>query len=787
MSFYVARRALGRRRVVVSGSGVLAPGGPRTGPTPARVEPLERRELLSTAAGTGAILRPDHIVVVIEQDRASDAIGNPVMPYLNALAASGLVYSDSHGVTHPSQPNLLALYSGSTQGVTTNAQGYSFPTAPNLARSLFDAGFSFGGYAENLPSDGSQVQWSPGDATGATHPDLYVRFLNPTAMFGNVGTDPATGQPRANAVVNRTFGAFSSLPKTDYSRLPTVSFVLPNNLHNTHGSNEAYPWAGSPDEENNDLLRGWADTWLKDNLDPYLQWAKTHNSLLIVTQDEERWTGGTAQTVTTVVHGDPDLFVPGTNPSRYNHYNLLRTIEDMYGLAPLGNSAAVGAFTTDAQGRLAPSAGTPTDPAATSTTLASSAATLVFGQGVTFTATVAASGNGAPTGTVTFRDGTTVLGTAALDAAGRAALTTGALAVGTHPVTAAYSGDAAPHAASTSATLNQTVQRANSWTAVRSSLNPAAPGQAVTFTATVNPVAPGAGVPTGTVQFRIDGINFGSPVTLVGGSATSPATSSMSAGNHAITAVYAGNTNFAASTAPALTQTIGSATTGGSNSFAGRVAISGTVATVTGSNVGATKEPGEPAHANNTGGKSVWWTWTAPAAGTVRLDTHGSSFDTLLAVYTGTAVNALTRVAANDDDPAGNTLASKLSFTATAGRVYQIAVDGYYGESGNITLALNRPTAPPAPTGVAASDGTFTDRVRVTWLSSSGAAGYEVWRGTSSSSSGAVRITTTDVNGTLFDDTTAVAGTTYWYWVRARNTAGTSPLSAANSGYRARG
>src|SRR5580765_4483923 len=86
------------------------------------VESLEDRVFFS-----GTILRPDHIVVVVNQDRFSEALVSPSMPYTQSIAASGLVYTDSHGVTHPSEPNLLALYSGSTQGVTTNDQGYSFP------------------------------------------------------------------------------------------------------------------------------------------------------------------------------------------------------------------------------------------------------------------------------------------------------------------------------------------------------------------------------------------------------------------------------------------------------------------------------------------------------------------------------------------------------------------------------------------------------------------------------------------------------------------------------------
>src|SRR5204863_10180493 len=86
--------------------------------------------------------------------------------------------------------------------------------------------------------------------------------------------------------------------------------------------------------------------------------------------------------------------------------------------------------------------------------------------------------------------------------------------------------------------------------------NPSCSGQSVTFTATVSAVAPGSGTPTGTLQFRIDGSNFGATVALVGGSATSGATSTLSVGNHTITAVYSGDGNFNTSTSPNFTQTV---------------------------------------------------------------------------------------------------------------------------------------------------------------------------------------------------------------------------------------
>ena len=110
------------------------------------------------------------------------------------------------------------------------------------------------------------------------------------------------------------------------------------------------------------------------------------------------------------------------------------------------------------------------------------------------------------------------------------------------------------------------------------------------------------------------------------------------------------------------------------------------------SSVGATKQGGEPNHAGDPGGKSVWWKWVAPQTGPVAIDTHGSGFDTLLAVYTGTAVNALTLVASNaDDGSAGH--ASAVVFTAQAGTEYQIAVDGRAGASGDVSLHWGAPPA----------------------------------------------------------------------------------------------
>ncbi len=121
--------------------------------------------------------------------------------------------------------------------------------------------------------------------------------------------------------------------------------------------------------------------------------------------------------------------------------------------------------------------------------------------------------------------------------------------------------------------------------------------------------------------------------------------------------------------------------------LAGATVLTGASLALTAANGGATKESGEPSHAGNSGGASVWWTWTAPSSGVVAVDTIGSDFNTLLAVYTGSAVGSLTSVASDDDSGFGGR--SKLSFNAVAGTVYRIAVDGFGGASGSITLGLN--------------------------------------------------------------------------------------------------
>ena len=199
--------------------------------------------------------------------------------------------------------------------------------------------------------------------------------------------------------------------------------------------------------------------------------------------------------------------------------------------------------------------------AATKTTLVSSGTPVVHGVPVTFTATVTvvAPGAGTPTGTVTFLDGATPLGTVALDAMGQASLTTSALVAGARAITVRYAGDGS-FAPSASAALSETVTKASTLTALVTSTSTAVAGQPVVLTATVSVVAPGAGTPTGTVTFLNGTATLGTATLNAAGQAMLT-TSTMTLGGYTIAARYVGDASFLTSTSSALTVTVAKAAT----------------------------------------------------------------------------------------------------------------------------------------------------------------------------------------------------------------------------------
>lgn len=255
-----------------------------------------------SAQAAGTLPTPDHtVVVVFENHSYSEIIGSSSAPYINSLKSGGANLTASYAVTHPSQPNYFALFSGSTQGITDDScYTPGFSSAPNLASELIAAGKSWASYNESLPSQGSTTCSS----------GKYARKHNPWFGFSNVPTSSAY-----------TFAQFP----TDYSTLPKVSFVTPNLCSDMH-----------------DCSVSTGDTWLKNNLGAYATWAKTHNSLLVVTFDEDD--SSSSNRIATVLYGQ-SVTAGSSSATTYNHYNVLRTIEDMYGTSHAGNAASASDIT----------------------------------------------------------------------------------------------------------------------------------------------------------------------------------------------------------------------------------------------------------------------------------------------------------------------------------------------------------------------------------------------------------------------------------------------------------
>lgn len=258
--------------------------------------------------------QPDHVVIVMEENHDySQILGSANAPYINSLARQGALMTNSTAIEHPSQPNYLDLFSGSNQGVTNDNRPAGLPfSTPNLGAELLAANLSFATYSESLPSvgfDGDSYTTVPGQ-------NQYVRRHNPAANFVNypVGTN------QLPASVNQPFTDFP----TDYSKLPTVSIVVPNVQDDMHD--------GSVQQ---------GDTWLKNNLAAYAQWAENNNSLLIVTWDEND--GSAGNQITTIFDGA--MVKSGQYGEAINHYNVLRTIEDMYHLPYSGASAGATTIT----------------------------------------------------------------------------------------------------------------------------------------------------------------------------------------------------------------------------------------------------------------------------------------------------------------------------------------------------------------------------------------------------------------------------------------------------------
>lgn len=262
----------------------------------------------------------DKIVVVIEENHSfSQVIGSPNAPYINSLASGGSSLTNIFGITHPSQPNYLHLYSGASQGVTDNSVPPGTPfTTSNLGASLLNGGRTFVGYSESMPSEG----YNGATFTTVVGQNQYMRKHNPWANW-------QSATPSGNEVPTSVNQPFTSFPG-DFSTLPHVSMVVPNQQNDMHDGSIAQ-----------------GDTWLQSNLGGYATWAKANNSLLVVTFDEDE--SASRNRIPTIFYG-ANVQV-GLNNSTWTLHNLLRTLEDMNGVSHSGAAAQVkpivGSFVND--------------------------------------------------------------------------------------------------------------------------------------------------------------------------------------------------------------------------------------------------------------------------------------------------------------------------------------------------------------------------------------------------------------------------------------------------------
>lgn len=257
--------------------------------------------LAADAQGARAALpRPDKVVVVIEENRAfKRIIGSGAAPYIDSLAARGALLTQSYAITHPSQPNYLALFSGSMHGVKDNTCPVTL-SGDNLGSLLLQAGLGFATYSESMPTPGF---------TGC-EAGKYWRKHNPAVNWQGVNIPASSNLP------------FTQFP-SDLSKLPTLSIVVPDNDNNMHDG--IAPW---------NISR--ADAWLKDHIEPYVQWAMKNNGLLVLTFDEDD--GSEANRIPTIFVGP--MIKPGRYDRRTDHYGVLRTLVDLYGLPVAGLGAA---------------------------------------------------------------------------------------------------------------------------------------------------------------------------------------------------------------------------------------------------------------------------------------------------------------------------------------------------------------------------------------------------------------------------------------------------------------
>jgi len=246
-------------------------------------------------------------VIVMENREYGAIIGNRDAPYLNGLAARGGLATNYHGVTHPSFPNYLALFAGSTFGVRDDATHNL--SARTIADQIEARGRSWHVYAQNLPSSCSTVSTSYGGTDLVGAPGWYVRKHEPAISFTSISRNSA----RCSRITRlSTFNPAAA----------SFELIVPNLTNDMHDGSVA---------QGDAFLRAFV---------PRITGSRAFaNSLLVVTWDEGTTGAGGGGRIPTILVS-PRIAAGTRSGVAHNHYSLLRTIERSWGLPCLANSCS---------------------------------------------------------------------------------------------------------------------------------------------------------------------------------------------------------------------------------------------------------------------------------------------------------------------------------------------------------------------------------------------------------------------------------------------------------------
>jgi phosphatidylinositol-3-phosphatase len=281
---------------------------PITPPPATPVAPANPSTAGSAPAASAGLPSFAHVyVIVLENEAYGSLVGSPKAPYLNGLIAGYGLATSYDGVAHPSQPNYLALFSGSTQGVTDDSLHNI--AAANLADQLDAHGKTWRVYAQDYPGGCFTGATSSGtvDATGS--PGTYARKHNPAISFTDIATNPSR------------CAQISDLSTFDPSAA-SFELIVPNECNDMHSCPVST-----------------GDAFLRSFVPRITSSPAFAGSVLFITTDEGTTnTGGGGQVATIVA--SPMVHAGFTSPAPYDHYSLLRTIEDSWGLGCLGQACA---------------------------------------------------------------------------------------------------------------------------------------------------------------------------------------------------------------------------------------------------------------------------------------------------------------------------------------------------------------------------------------------------------------------------------------------------------------